>query len=786
MNAHPIQFGDWQWEPNTLELRNGARVITLEPRVARLLDHFLSHPGELLTHDHLVEAVWDGRVVSNEAVRRAVFGLRQALALDGSDACIRTIHKKGYMADFPLPSSQGKAGEAVPDAPVPGAAPQPAESPAVSAGPAQVATPVTVKSRRWPIRLGAAAAIVLAALLLTRVDLLWERSPASGDADQAGSGPATLAVLPFVNLSQAADGDVLADGLAEELLGTLALNPELRVTARPSAFQFRGPDRDLREVGQRLGVRYVLDGNVRNLGARVRIHTRLVDARTGRQLWSDEYDRSLADWFDLQQVVAAEVTRALEGVLQGHDMPATRSTGTPSVEAHLEVLHARQLLATRSVADAEQAIEHLQRALLLDPDYALAYARLADAILIQAESTGGIKAARPVVAPLLDKALALDPGLGEAYCLRSLLTDDRAAAERDLRRGLELNPSYARGYELLARWQAQSPLPVAERLATINTAIALDPLTPGNYHAKADVMMGQGKWEEVAELDRRALELNPNYRAALTQLSAVYSVQGYFADAIEYARRAVALDPRAVPMRDQLILLYLAVGDLERARAANNPPTPFGSWAIPVTEGKGRQFVELFYDDKPSQAETMDPMVSSQLVLRQAVTDGDYARALTLLSTFLPTGDSLPPQVGGWALYAYANLAQLLRLSGDEAAASRLEAQLEERMAALEARIPRIALINAQVRSTLLARAGRSQEACAALEQAYTPNPRAYWRVILDNPAFDAMSDTPCLRALRNRIDQYIGAERERVEAMERAEQASGPAPADPGPDTAG
>jgi len=784
--AQVSRFGDWVWDPDTLELRNGAHIVTLEPRVGRLLDYMLDHPGELLTHDRLVEAVWDGRVVSNEAVRRAVFGLRQALAVDGSDTCIRTIHKKGYMANFPRPSaSRVTAGEAVPDGSRPGVAPRTAESPAVSVGPAQVAIPGTARSRQWPLLLGVTAAMVLAALLLTRLDTRWGRSPTSGDADPPGSGPATLAVLPFVNLSQAADGDVLADGLAEELLGTLALNPELRVTARPSAFQFRGADRDVRDVGQRLGVRYVVDGSVRNLGERVRIRTRLVDARTGRQLWSDEYDRSLADWFDLQQVVATEVTRALEGVLQGRDMPAARPTGTPSVEAHLEVLRARQLLATRSVADAEEAIEHLQRALLLDPDYALAYARLADAILIQAESAKGIKSARPVVAPLLDKALALDPGLGEAYCLRSLLTDDRAAAERDLRRGLELNPSYARGYELLARWQAKSPLPIAERLATIDAAIALDPLTPGNYHAKADVMMAQGKWEEVAELDRRALELNPNYRAALTQLSAVYSVQGYFADAIDYARRAVALDPRAVPMRDQLIMLYLAVGDLEDARAANKPPTPFGDWAIPVAEGKGSQFVELFYDDKPTLAKTIDPMVSSQLVLRQAVTDGDYSRAVTLLSKSLPTGDALPPQVGGWALYAYANLAQLLLLSGDEAAASRLQAQLEERMAALEARIPRIALINAQVRSTLLARAGRSQEACAALEQAYTPNPRAYWMVILDNPAFDGMEATPCLRDLRNRIDKYIAAERERIDAMDRAEQASGSVPAGPGPGAA-
>jgi TolB-like protein/DNA-binding winged helix-turn-helix (wHTH) protein/Tfp pilus assembly protein PilF len=762
-----IRFGDWEWDPDILELRNGARVVRLEPRVGRLLDYLLDHPGELLTHDRLIEAVWDGRVVSDEAVRRGVFGLRQALAADGCDEFIRTILKKGYVAEFPEPRA----------ASLPGGASRQPEPPAIAAGPAQVAISRSARSWRLPMLLGLAVAVVLVFLLLARVESPWEPRSVPLDADDSAKDPATIAVLPFVNLSQVADGDILADGLAEELLGTLSLNPELRVTARPSAFQFRGGDRDIRDVGQRLGVRYVLDGSVFNLGERLHIRTRLLDARTDSQLWSGEYDRSMAEWFDLQQVVATEVTRALDGVLQQHDMPVARSMGTPSVEANLEVLRARQLLATRAVADAEQAIEHLQRALLLDRNYALAYARLADAILIQAESTNGVGTARPVVAPLLDKALALDPGLGEAYCLRSLLTDDPATAERDLRRGLELNPSYARGYELLAKLQTGSLLQSQAAIETIDSAIALDPLTPGNHHAKAMLMTWQGKWEEAVELDRRALELNPNYRAALTQLSEIYAIEGRFADAIGYARRAVALDPRAVSSRDHLMLLYLAVGDLEAARAANYPPTPFGNWAISWGEGREGQLIELIYTERPAWVELLDPMLSSQILLRQAVSDGDYARALALLSARLSTGEALQSEVSGWGLYAYANLAQLLKLSGDAATASRLQAQLEERMAALEARIPRLALIHAQVRATLLARAGLSEDACAALEQAYTPNPRPYWRVILANPAFDAMSDAPCLRTLRTRIDKYISAERERIDAMERAEQVSGSAP---------
>ncbi len=279
-------------------------------------------------------------------------------------------------------------------------------------------------------------------------------------------------------------------------------------------------------------------------------------------------------------------------------------------------------------------------------------------------------------------------------------------------------------------------------------------------------MMGLGKWQEAAELDRRALALNPNYRAALTQLSQVYGVQGYFADAIGYARRAVALDPRAVPLREHLILMYLAVGDIKAARMADNPPTMLGSLAIPWAEGNVTELADSFYDGRQLPAFDTGTFMNSHVLLRQAVSDGDYGRAVALLSPLLLTDGALRPDVSGWGLYAYANLAQLLRLSGDIAAAARLEEKLEGRMVTMESRFPPHRFIHEQVRATLLARAGRSDDACAALKYSYTPNPRPFWGVILDNPAFDGMVDAPCLRALRKRIDQYIATERARIATM--------------------
>lgn len=782
--AQPVKFGDWVWDPNTLELCNGSYTATLEPRTARLLEYLIGRPGELLSHDQLVEAVWDGRIVSNEAVRRAVFNLRQALAIDGSDSYIRTVHKKGYIANFPMcewveresqpgqmPSDEAGA---IPRDPAP-------TTPPLQPGPHVGQTKV---SSEW-----LALAIVAFAMLLGAawfyLDVPWRSAPADLRAETAVGEPVAIAVLPMVNESEEQAGQFLADGLTDELFATLERNRDLRVTARSSAFRVENQQADSAELAQRLGVRYLLDGSVSGGTEALRVQLSLLDATKGVAIWADRYEAAASDWFALQQTITTDATRAVQSRLRqdAHTLDMPRRAG--SAEAQLEVLRARQLLITRSVADAEQAIEHLQRALTLDPNYALAYARLADAILIQAESTTGINNARPVVAPLLDKALAIDPELGEAYCMRSLLTDNTAAAERDLRRCLELNPSYARGYELLAYVQARSVLQTPKAIKTIDSAIALDPLTPGNYHAKAMMMMNLGKWQEAAELDRRALVLNPNYRAALSQLSMVYGVEGYFADAVGYARRAVALDPRAVPLREHLILMYLAVGDLESARAADNPPTTLGSLAIPFAEGRTAELAGSMYSEGHElthSGETAMPsldaiMMSSHVLLRQAVSDGGYSRALAVLAPLLLKDGALPPNVSGWRFYAVANLAQLYGLSGDVATASSLQQEMEGQMVKLETTFPRHRMIHEQVRAILLARAGRGDEACAALNYSYSPNPRPFWGLILGNPAFDGMADTPCLRALRKRIDQYIATERERIDAMKREEDAAKPAP---------
>lgn len=763
-----IRFGDWVWDPNTLELHNGSKVAILEPRVARLFEYMVAHQGELLSHDRIVEAAWEGRIVSDEAVRHAVFSLRRALAEGGAGSCIRTIHKKGYIATFPAVETLERGARALSSLASPDVIPDDTGAAGPVAQPRDRQPAGDAPAARWRVLRWVAAAVILIVAAVVLLATSPDHSPEATRSGAPATGFTTIAVLPFAHAGEDADSAFLADGLAEELIEALARNPGLRVTARNSAFQFRGENPDLRDVGRRLAVRYALEGSVSRSAQQVRIHARLIDTETDTQLWSQAYNRTLVDWFDLQQDLATEVARTLQAVLPRGDAAVAPPRETSSVEAHLEVLRARRLLATRSVADAEQAIEHLQQALTLDPNYAQAYARLADAILIKAESTTGLDAARPAVAPLLEKALALDPGLGEAYALRSMLAEDPAAAERDLQRGLALNPSYARGYELLAGVQVKSLKQFEAAVRSIDTAIALDPLTPGNFHAKAGLMMEVGAWSEAAELERRVLELNPKFRAALLRLSMVSVFRGDFAEAIDYMERAVALDPRAVPLRAQLVNLYIGIGDFDAALAVDDPPTALARVAELWADGRSQQIADMIYSGVLGPPEQLIPELS-QTVLVQALSDRDFSRAQALLAAAFPYADTLPPDALNWRLYAYANRVQLLAAAGDVAAAANLRQQLNDWMSALEARYPPYAKLNDHVRATLLAHAGRGDEACAALERSTTPAPGPRWAIVTSNPAFDGMRDLPCFQALLTRFEAHTAQERAKVDAMRRS-----------------
>jgi len=740
-----IRFGDWCFDPDTHLLAMGGESRVLEPRVSRLLAYLLAHPGETLSHDQLVNDVWDGRVVSDEAVRRAMSTLRHVLASDGSDHCIHTVHKKGYVALFEPPQPQAA----------------PPRAPPASTPPQRYAPPLWQRIA-WALSL----VFLVSAVALT---LLAYRRDREAPPQAVAAAPApTLAVLPFANLSAEADTDFLADGVSEELRDTLARYQGLLVTAHASAFRFQGAQTDLRELGRQLGVRYLLQGSVRKTAERVRIDARLGDAGSGKQLWSGSYERTLAELLDVQQEIATAVARALEVV------PVSAQTGnagarTASIEAHLEFLRAREMLATWAVDDAERAIAHLQRAIALDPGYATAYAQLADAIMIRALATTGIDSARATVAPLLDKALALDPGLGEAYVMRGWLIEDPLLAEREVRKGLELSPNYARGYEMLGGRLIELPERQDEALQLIDRALALDPLTPRNHHIKAIFLAQLGDLDGAEQLERRALELDPRFRSAQLWLGTLSALRGEFAQAVEHGERALAIDPRATFLREGLVNFYLGIGEAATARAVDNPATPNGRLALLLFDADWKGALD-WIDRAGGSADRAD--LASHLVsyarLRHGLATGKAAENVALLAAALDFDGTLPRLTAATEFRAYADLAQLLHASGDEAAARRVRQLLEAELDELESVAPGQKRALDAMRALLLAEARRDEDACAALERAYAVAPLPLWWIHLEHPAFDRLREQPRFQALVARVNAHLEKQRAELAGMRR------------------
>ncbi len=724
MTRH-LRFGAWSFCPDTLVLELDGQSFSLEPRVATLLEYFLANPGEVLSHEQLIEVVWDDRVVSDDAIRRAVSTLRHTLAVDGSDKLITTVHKKGYLANLPAVIE---------------------------------VKPVTVCSQSLIAFPGASnpRLLVVSVLLVSLLAVAWfwlrPGSAAPAEDEEATGLPYTLAVMPFVDLSEHADQAYLADGLAEELLGLLGRFSAFRVPARSSSFQFRDVEASPREVGAALGVRYLVEGSVRRDADRVRVEVRLVEASSGYQLWSQSYSRSLAELFTLQADIAAQVARALQVVLVEPERPAARaleSAGPAGAEAYLEYLRARQLMASWRTADLELAIAHLQNVISLAPDFAPAYTRLAEAMLIQANDLGSARRDRvsATVSALVDKSMALEPELGETYALRAMLRPDAelALSEQDLRRSIALSPSYTTAYELLAQllfWGGHRD----EGLVLIDQARSLDPLWPRGHYVKALMMLSSCEQEEAAELAREALRVNPRFRSGLVMLGSIVASRGELAEAARLQELALSLDPRAVWVRERLHMTYLDLGELAAAREVGG-----GSFVAQWREhhflGNHAAAGEMIYAMDPAQIEGgLSLWAQTNSVLVAAMTSGDYARARRYLGERFDYAGGLPATIAPEDRYHLLNLLLVWYGPDYDASAQGLIAGLWRDLSAAhqETRscIPEYrALVQALAAVTL----GRVDESLAVLRNAIeSGGVFAGWHWIIGNhPGFALLVQEP-------------------------------------------
>ncbi|HEX6559749.1 MAG TPA: hypothetical protein VF021_09815, partial [Longimicrobiales bacterium] len=325
--------------------------------------------------------------------------------------------------------------------------------------------------------------------------------------------PHSIAVLPFQNLSAEAENEYFADGVTEDVISHLAKIGALTVISRTSAMQFRKREQSLREIGATLGVGTLLEGSVRRVANRVRITAQLVDADTNEYLWVETYDRQLTDVFAIQTDVALNIADALQAALSPEEKQRIRKEPTGDIRAYQLYLQGRQQLGRGTHEGTRASIGYFQKAIELDPKYALAYANMAKAyaemaIMGAARPADVYPAAREAAAA----ALRLDASLADAHMARAQLLVsydfDWTGAEASFKRALELSPSSADTWDLYGRMCAGQTR-FDEAIAMEQRAQELDPLVHRSDFANS--LLRAGRYDEALETAKRSIELDPVY-----------------------------------------------------------------------------------------------------------------------------------------------------------------------------------------------------------------------------------------------------------------------------------
>lgn len=363
---------DFELDPTCFELRRAGQPVPVEPQVLELLLYLVANRDRAVTRAELFETLWRGRVVGEAALNSRIKEARSAIGDDGrAQAQIRTLHRMGYRFVGPVEELRD-----VVRATAPATAVAAVPSPSPSTPPPSTRPPASSPLRLARVALGLVLAVGAFAMLpgALRENAAPAPAAASVAAPAGAHSTPSLAVLPFTNLSADAAQDYFADGVGVEILNVLSRVPDLRVTGRISSARFKGRDEPLASIGATLGVAHLLTGSVRRAGDRVRINVELVDAASGYQLWTESYERQLGDILDVQAAIAERVAVALEvklGLGQSGELGMTRN-----VAAYDEFLRGVWQFDQFTADSLALAVEHMQRAIALDPGFARAWSYL--------------------------------------------------------------------------------------------------------------------------------------------------------------------------------------------------------------------------------------------------------------------------------------------------------------------------------------------------------------------------------------------------------------------------
>ena len=536
------QFGEFSLDAQSRVLRRGAEPVPLTPKAFDLLLFLIQNAGRVVTKDELMKAIWPDSFVEESNLTQTIFMVRKALDETPDRRYILTVQGQGYRFVAPVTEVASSGPET--EAPVP--------APNATTIPETELQSRPQRSSGWRSA-GIASAVVLV-LIVASVVWRWplRRSPAEP------LGRIMLAVLPLENFTGDAGQDYFSDGLTEEMISQLGnLDPaHLGVIARTSVMHYKHTQESIPEIARNLGVQYVIEGSVRRDSQRVRVTAQLIQVRDQSHLWAREYDRDLSHLLELQGEIAREVANEVEFSLSGQrPIVATRKSNaagssvtttpeTKSYEAYDLYLKGRYFWNKRSGDGFRQAADYFQQAIDKDPNFAPAYAGLADTFgLMSTWYVGPQNELIPKARAAALRALELDEGLAEAHASLALIKEnydyDWPGAEKEFRRAIQLNPQYATAHQWYAEslgWQGR----FEEAFAESEKARQLDPLSLIIASDHGTILYYSRQYDRAVKQGRSVLELDPNFGHAWALLVPSYLQMGKYDEAVAGVNRSAA------------------------------------------------------------------------------------------------------------------------------------------------------------------------------------------------------------------------------------------------------
>lgn len=380
----------------------------------------------------------------------------------------------------------------------------------------------------------------------------------------------SIAVLPFENRSGSSDTDYLSDGLADSLIYRLSQLPDLRVSPTSSVIRYKSSPADVSQIARELDVDAVLSGRLLLVGETLNISVQLVETSTKKLIWAEQYDRKMSDLLATQREIATTIADKLQLKLAGDQAKGITKKYTNSNEAYQLYLKARYHFAKRTKADMLQAADYYRQAIAIDPDFALAYARIAEVYLnLPSYPYVGPSEALPEGRAAVSKALELDPALSEAHAFNAFNLAAYewkwADAEREFKRAIELDPNSSAAHFRYGQLYLAPRGRLDESIAEMKVAMDMEPfdIVIGGTYAWAHLAGGQN--EKALEIAKKTYDLEPNHPIGRHFMAMTYNANGMYDEAIAVCENALRSDPTSQFMLQSAGIGYASSGRRDKA-----------------------------------------------------------------------------------------------------------------------------------------------------------------------------------------------------------------------------